>query len=81
MEANTFGNDAFTRKPSPLADNQEVSLGAFTVRWLDLPHTPHGWGNGVLFETSSRTLFCSDLFTQVGAEPPPIVEATAVRSV
>ena len=30
-------------------------------------HVPHGWDYGFLFEASTRTLFCGDLFTQPGA--------------
>ncbi len=27
---------------------------------------PHGWESGVIFEEGSGTLFCGDLFTQLG---------------
>lgn len=30
---------------------------------------PHAWEAGLLFDTTSRTLFCSDLFTQMGNYP------------
>jgi hypothetical protein len=33
---------------------------------------PHGWECGHLFETSTATLFCGDLFTQGGHEHEPI---------
>jgi hypothetical protein len=36
------------------------------VRFIDTPHTPHGWDAGVMFEESTRTLLCGDLFTQLG---------------
>jgi hypothetical protein len=39
------------------------------VRWIDTPHIPHGWEAGVLYEESTRTLLCGDLFTQVGDGP------------
>ncbi|MFY0100189.1 hypothetical protein ABTQ08_22245, partial [Acinetobacter baumannii] len=43
------------------------------VKWLYTPHTPHGWECGYLFETTTRTLFCGDLFTQLGCELPACV--------
>jgi flavorubredoxin len=47
-----------------------VSLNDFAdgkrVRFIDTPHTPHGWDAGVLYEESTRTLLCGDLFTQLG---------------
>jgi hypothetical protein len=36
------------------------------VRWLDTPHVPHNWDAGMIFEETTGTLFCSDLFTQFG---------------
>src|SRR5262249_32457230 len=36
------------------------------VRFIDTPHTPHGWDAGVLYEESTGTLMCGDLFTQLG---------------
>jgi hypothetical protein len=39
---------------------------------MDAPHVPHGWENGYIFETTTRTLFCGDLLTQPGAECPAV---------
>jgi len=36
---------------------------------------PHAWECGVLFERTTRTLLCSDLFTDGGADHPPVTEA------
>jgi hypothetical protein len=36
------------------------------VRAIATPHVPHGWEAQVLFDETTRTLFCGDLFTQVG---------------
>ena len=58
--------EVFDRKPRVLADGEDLSLGARTVRWIDAPHVPHAWECGHLFETTARTLFCGDLFTQPG---------------
>jgi flavorubredoxin len=66
--------DLADRAPRALADGESMSLGAKTVTWIDAPHVPHGWENGFLHETSTRTLFCGDLFTQPGAEHAPVTE-------
>jgi glyoxylase-like metal-dependent hydrolase (beta-lactamase superfamily II) len=55
-----------------LADGEELSLGSHIVRWIDTPHLPHAWECGHLFETTTRTLFCGDLFTQGGHEHEPL---------
>ena len=39
------------------------------VRFIDTPHTPHGWDAGVLYEETTGTLMCGDLFTQLGDGP------------
>jgi hypothetical protein len=36
------------------------------VGFIDTPHTPHGWDAGVLYEETTGTLMCGDLFTQLG---------------
>lgn len=66
--------DLTDREPLVLADGESHSLGARRVTWFDAPHVPHGWDNGFLFETTTRTLFASDLFTQPGADAPPVTE-------
>ncbi|MBL8549204.1 MAG: hypothetical protein JNJ73_04420 [Hyphomonadaceae bacterium] len=62
-------NDMAARAPRILADNETIDLGGKCVRYLDTPHTPHGWEAGVIFEETTGTLFCGDLFTQFGAGP------------
>jgi flavorubredoxin len=59
-------NDFADRPPRALADSEELSLGRHTVRWFDTPHVPHAWECGLMAESSTRTLFCGDLFTQGG---------------
>jgi flavorubredoxin len=61
-------DDIALRPARELQDGEELSLGTHVVRWLDTPHFPHGWECGHLFETSTSTLFCGDLFTQGGHE-------------
>lgn len=50
------------------------------MRWHDTPHLPHGWDAGLISETTTRTLFCSDLFTQAGAEHTPVTEDDIVAT-
>jgi flavorubredoxin len=62
-------NDMADRAPRILDDGEVVDLGGKRVRYIDTPHTPHGWDAGVMFEESTGTLLCGDLFTQLGDNP------------
>lgn len=66
--------DLADRPPRALADGELLSLGRHAVRWFDAPHLPHAWECGFLMEDRTRTLLCGDLFTQGGAELPPLTE-------
>lgn len=59
-------NDIADRPPRTLAHGEVIDLGGKRVRYLDTPHTPHGWDAGLLFEEATGTLLCGDLFTQLG---------------
>ncbi len=67
-------DDVADRPARGLIDGEELCLGKHTVRWLATPHVPHGWECGHLFETTTRTLFCGDLFTQSGDQHEPLSE-------
>jgi flavorubredoxin len=61
--------DDFASRPAhALSDGEELSLGEHKIKWIDTPHLPHGWECGHLFESTTKTLFCGDLFTQGGHE-------------
>ena len=63
-------NDMADRPPRALDDGEVIDLGGGKrVRYLDTPHTPHGWDAGLLYEESTGVLFCGDLFTQCGDGP------------
>lgn len=62
-------NDMADRPPRPLDDGAVIDLGGKRVRYLDTPHIPHGWDAGVLYEETTGTLLCGDLFTQLGDGP------------
>jgi flavorubredoxin len=63
-------NDMADRAPRVLADGEAIDIGrGKRLRYIDTPHTPHGWDAGVMFEESTGTLLCGDLFTQLGDGP------------
>ena len=59
-------NDLANRQPRLLADGEVIDLGGKRVRYIDTPHTPHGWDAGIFLEETTETLLCGDLFTQTG---------------
>jgi flavorubredoxin len=67
--------DLADRSPRALADGEVISLGKHRVRWFDAPHLPHAWDCGFLIEELTGTFLCGDLFTQGGADLPPITES------
>ena len=71
-------NDMADRKPRVLQDGEAIDLGkGKRVRYLDTPHIPHGWDAGVLYEETTGTLLCGDLFTQLG-DGPALTESDIV---
>lgn len=71
-------NDLADRPARALGDGESISLGRHDVEWRDAPHMPHAWECGFLFERKTRTLLCSDLFTEGGAEHPAITEGDII---
>jgi flavorubredoxin len=63
-------NDLCDRPPRALADGEVIDIGGKRLRQIPTPHVPHGWEAQVLFEETTGTLLCGDLFTQVGASAP-----------
>src|SRR5215207_9167671 len=62
-------NDLCDRPPRPLMGGEVIDLGGKRVRQIDTPHVPHGWEAQVLYEETTGTLLCGDLFSQVGKGP------------
>jgi len=53
----------------------QFSTGKHRLQWIYTPHVPHGWDCGFLFDMTTKTLLCGDLFTQGGADGPPLTES------
>jgi flavorubredoxin len=71
-------NDMADRTPQVLQDGQIIDLGkGKRIRYIDTPHIPHGWDAGVVYEETSGTLLCGDLFTQLG-DGPALTESDVV---
>jgi flavorubredoxin len=63
-------NDFAVRPARAMADGETLDTGKHRFRFLRTPHVPHCWEAGLLFEETSETLFCSDLFTHNGEVEP-----------
>jgi flavorubredoxin len=67
-------------EPLGMADGQTLSLGRHQLTWQSTPHLPHGWECGYLFDATTKTLFCGDLFTQPGIGERPLVDDDILAS-
>jgi flavorubredoxin len=70
--------DMADRAPRSLANGEVVDIGSKRIRYIDTPHVPHGWDAGVIYEETTRTLFCGDLFAHLG-NGPPLTESDIVE--
>ena len=74
-----INGDCFDKPARVLTDEETLSLGNHLVRWFDTPHLPHAWECGYLMEETTSTLLCGDLFTQGGADLPPLTSSDIVE--
>jgi flavorubredoxin len=72
--------DVADRAPKVMQADEFVDIGDRSLRWLETPHLPHGWDCGMILDERSRTLFCSDLFTQGGAGETALTENDILES-
>jgi flavorubredoxin len=88
-EATAFGaevgvltsiTDFAVRPARGLGDGEEFSIGSRRMKWFYTPHVPHGWDCGILFDPSTGTLLCGDLFTQPGANMPAVTESEVLTA-
>lgn len=70
LGCDTSLNDMSDRAPRVVDDNGVLDLGGKRVRMIPTPHVPHGWEAQVLFEETTGTLFCGDLFSHMGPSKP-----------
>ena len=54
--------DLADRPPHSLNDGDVLDLGTKQVRHVYTPHVPHAWDAGLLYEETTKTLLCGDLF-------------------
>jgi flavorubredoxin len=73
-------NDFAVRPARAFQDGEEFSIGSRRMKWLSTPHVPHGWDCGILFDLSTGTLLCGDLFTQPGANMAPVTESEVLTA-
>lgn len=59
-------HDLCDRPPRPLEEGEVLDIGGKRLRQISTPHIPHGWEAQVLYEETTNTLLCGDLFTHVG---------------
>jgi flavorubredoxin len=63
--------DDFAIRPAfGMTADDVLNTGKYRYRFYRSPHIPHGWDAGVLFEETTKTLFCSDLFHHFGKCDP-----------
>ncbi len=70
-------NDFSNRPPRGLQKDDVLLTGKHRFRFISTPHLPHGWDAGSLFEETNATLFCSDLFHQIG-QVEPVTESDKI---
>jgi flavorubredoxin len=74
--------DDFSSRPARgLADGETMATGKYRFRACRTPHLPHGWDAFALFEETHQTLFCSDLFHQLGDVEPLTTSDVVGRSI
>ncbi len=73
-------NDFSIRPPRGMDDGEVLTTGKRRFRLCRTPHLPHGWDASVMFEETSGTLLCSDLFHQVGNVEPLTASDVVGRS-
>jgi len=69
--------DFASRPPRALRRDETFETGRHRFRFLPTPHLPHGWDAGLLFDETTGTLFCSDLFHQAG-DVEPLTESDVI---
>jgi flavorubredoxin len=61
-----------------MGDGDVLDLGSHKLQFMITPHVPHAWDAILCFEETTKTLFCSDLFTVFG-KPPAVSDSDPVQ--
>jgi flavorubredoxin len=70
LSADLSVNDFAIRPACVLEQAERLNTGKKSFRVINTPHVPHNWEASMLFEETSKTLFCSDLYHQGGNVEP-----------
>jgi len=62
--------DLANRTPREWADGEVIDIGGKRIRRIDTPHVLHVWDVVLLYDETTETLLCGDLFTHTGGGPP-----------
>jgi flavorubredoxin len=71
-------DDLADRPPVPVADDSPRDIGGHRMRTIVTPHVPHGWEAQVLYDETTATLLCGDLFSQFGDGPALVHDADMI---
>ncbi len=73
-------NDFSVRPARGLSHGEIVETGRHRFRFCSTAHIPHGWDAGLLFDETTQTLLCSDLFHHTGDVEPLTRDDVVARS-
>lgn len=73
-------NDLCDRPPVVADPESPQDIGGHVLRTVVTPHVPHGWEAQLLFDETTSTLFCGDLFTRVGASSALVHETDLIQA-
>lgn len=73
LAAATCINDFASRPARVLEDAASFATGRHTFQFLATPYVPHNWESSLLYDTTARVLFSSDLLLQHG-NPAPVID-------
>ena len=68
-------NDLADRAPRALVDGEVLDIGGHCIRHIPTPHVPHNWEAQLMYDETTETLLCGDLFTQGGPAPALVHDA------
>ena len=73
-------SDFAIRPARALGRDEVLATGKHRFHYIPTPHLPHGWDAGVMFDETTKTLLCSDLFHQNG-ECEPLTQKDVIGSI